>query len=235
MLNYIKWELLNELKAKKYVLLFVAAIFFINIVTDPEGIFAFLFGLILICSMLMAYAYGTNKVLNSYKKQTFLLESMIPLSPKKILLSKYILAIIYNVFCAVVLLIGMQISLAKVDINLIETIMKELAHIDSDVKEMIFQFFVFLMSSSITFTSVITLLYIAFKSIVPKMGGASVIAWLTGIFCYSFVMEFINEMIGNSSSYDTILYIESLILLCVTAASYFLTSWFIENKLEIYN
>ena len=40
MLNYIKWELLNELKAKKYVLLFVAAIFFINIVTDPEGIHA---------------------------------------------------------------------------------------------------------------------------------------------------------------------------------------------------
>ena len=101
MSKYIKWELINEFKNKAILFGIIAVVYFLVLVVPySDNVFSsFLylaFFIIMSLTTILSFTYGANRTMNSYKNQTFLLESMIPLSPKKILLAKYILAIFFD-------------------------------------------------------------------------------------------------------------------------------------------
>ena len=113
MFKYIKWELKDFYK-KYYkvgigVLILYALIALIPLNAYETSTIATLiwipFMIILMVLMFGTFVYGTKKIIDTFRKPTFLLESMISYSPRKILLAKYILAFIINViFSALVLL-----------------------------------------------------------------------------------------------------------------------------------
>jgi hypothetical protein len=100
MFKYIKWDLIDEFRKKKLIIAFVALIYaLVLIVPEDSTIMRYLIlpmTFILIATFLMTFISGAKKTMDSYQNQTFLLESMIPLSPNKILLAKYILPIIFD-------------------------------------------------------------------------------------------------------------------------------------------
>ena len=100
MFKYIKWELIDEFRRKKLLAAFVAIVYLLVLITPGDAtLMRYLIipiTIILCGSLFLSFISGAKKTMDSYQNKTFLLESMIPLSPNKILLAKYILAIIFN-------------------------------------------------------------------------------------------------------------------------------------------
>ena len=102
MLNYIKWELKSIYRKYTKVLIAMAIIMGLMAIIPLDGeiitgAVTFAFVITMMILMLSTYVLGTKKVLDTFSKPTFLLESMISIPPSKLLLAKYLLAIIINV------------------------------------------------------------------------------------------------------------------------------------------
>ena len=118
MFNYIKWELKSIYRKYTKVLIAMAIIMGLmgvipleeNVITEAIS-FAFVITMMIL--MLSTYVLGTKKVLDTFRKPTFLLESMISIPTSKLLLAKYILAIIINVICSVLVVVGICVILAR--------------------------------------------------------------------------------------------------------------------------
>jgi len=122
MFKYIKWELKDFYK-KYYkvgigILILYALMALIPINFYQESVFSSLilipFILTITVLMLGTFVYGTKRVIDTFKKPTFLLESMISYSPKKILLAKYLLAFIINVIFSVLLFLRTVCNFNKI-------------------------------------------------------------------------------------------------------------------------
>lgn len=240
MFKYIKWELLDEFRKKKLILAFIAIIYLLVLITPTDAtIIKYLIipmTFILLGSLLLSFISGAKKVMDSYQDKTFLLESMIPLSPNKILLAKYIIAVIFNLIYTVIFVIGLAVILKKADIHLIKEILEELYSLDFDEWIVLIRTFILLLSSSISSTSLITLVFLALKSIFPNGKGLKIISFIvSGIIANIITSSFLSEFFANikDMAYSDIIY--SLILLALAAVGYFASLWFVKNKLEIYN
>ena len=236
MFKYIKWELINELKNKK-LLLGVIAITYLLVYLLPASdnviidFLYLLFSIILFMTGIFAFFYGAKRTMDSFKNQTFLLESMIPLSPSKILLAKYLLAILFNfVFCAIFVL-GLSVIFAKSDINLINLFIQGFLQLDADSKTFIFRAFIQMISYTIAYTSIISCLYIGLKSFFPNGKGLRGIAFVVGLFLLSLLQNILVDHLPVAS-FDIM---TSIIMLIITIICYFGSVWFIENKLEVYS
>lgn len=236
MFNYIKWELKNEIKTKILAIAIIAFIFiFVFLFPASDNIlntFCYIaFTFIMIITLIMTYLYGVKKTMDSYSNQTFLLESMIPLSPKKILAAKYLLAIIYDIIFYIIFILGLAIILDKADINFFNEIINFIFDTDFDAKKVFIRICILLLSSTIAFTALINLVFIAIKSLIPKMKITKLIALFIG----SFIMFSICELYGDITSGQLSDYVFSLVMIILSTICFFATSWFTENKLEIYN
>ncbi len=236
MFKYIKWELINELKSKK-LLLGVIAVTYLLVYLLPasdNAIMDFiylLFSIILIGTGVMAFFYGAKRTMDSYKNQTFLLESMIPLSPSKILLAKYILAIFFNFVFCIIFVLGLSVIVAKADVNLIDLFIQGFLQLDADGKTFILRAFIQMISYTIAYTSIISLIYIGLKSFFPNGKGLRSISYIVALFLLSLLQNALAENLP-AANYDII---TSLIMLVITILGYGASVWFIQNKLEVYN
>ncbi len=232
MFNYIKWELVNETKNKKIVLFTIVAIYLAvallpyndNIITD----FIYLaFSLIIMGSLVLGFLYGAKRTIDSYKNQTFLLESMISLSPGKILFAKYILAIIFNFVCSLIFIFGIFIAFNKSNIN-VDLIFKFFMNIDLKDKLELLKLFTSIFASTITFTAVVTFVYIAIRSFLPNIKIIKFLVYMASLFVLEILYQIIYDICNNSFM------VYSILMLVVSFICYIGTVWFIENKLEVY-
>lgn len=229
MFNYIKWELKSIYRKYTKVLIAMAIIMGLmgvipleeNVITEAIS-FAFVITMMIL--MLSTYVLGTKKVLDTFRKPTFLLESMISIPPSKLLLAKYLLAIIINVICSVLVVVGICVILARAE-SLIEILEFLNIKIDFEVIEAL----ITLLISSTFFTSTVTLCFVWLKSMFPKLKGSLFFGALVWYFAVSFFMGILSEL--NIESIWVLNFIELLII----GLSYFGTVHLIENKLEIYN
>lgn len=236
MFKYIKWELINELKSKKLVLGVIAITYLLVYLlpTVDNVIMNFiylLFSIILGGTGIMAFFYGAQRTINTFKNKTFLLESMIPLPSSKILFAKYILAIFFNLVFCIIFILGLSVIFAKANTNLIELFINGFLQLDADGKTFILRAFIQMISYTIAYTSIISLLYIGLKSFFPNGKGLRSISYIVGIFLLSLVQNALSNNI-ISANYDII---TSLIMLVISLACYGASVWFIENKLEVYS
>ena len=240
MFKYIKWELLEELRKKRVIFGSIVVVYLLTLLLPFEShlidYLAIPLVIILYGSLMLSYLAGTIKVMKSYEEQTFLLESMIPLSPNKILLAKYLIAIIMNIFYCLIFVIGVAIIGAKADLNVIKFLIELYKQLESIKSGIVLRIFLLLIASTTLSTSFITLVFLALKSTFPNGRGLKAISFIGG----GTILEFIiNEILLNpfkellrSNTGDIFI---SLILLGLSALCYFASLYFVKEKLEIYN
>ena len=238
MFNYIKWELKDTYKSKYKWLLLIAVIYLLTMVVPLEekddnffqNLIMLGFFITISVSFFGTFFKGTKTVIDSFDKKTFLLESMIPLPPKKILLAKYLLAIIMNtiyfiIFCLGIMVIifnssGFQGIIESLD-NLIKNF-ELLSFIETS-------FSLFLLS--IAFMSLAILCFVMAKVINPNSKNSKFIGIVAAVISL-YTIIFILTLIWSSSNGN--IYVSDLLYITVSVCSYFYTSYLIENKLEIY-
>lgn len=229
MFNYIKWELKSIYRKYTKVLIAMAIIMGLmgvipledNAITEA---ISFAFVITMMFLTLSTYVLGTKKVLDTFRKPTFLLESMISIPTSKLLLAKYILAIIINVICSILLVVGICVILARAE-SLIEILEFLNIKIDFEVIEVL----ITLLISSTFFTSTVTLCFVWLKSMFPKLKGSLFFGALVWYFTVSFFMGILSSLDVDS------IWVLNFIELLIIGLSYFGTVHLIENKLEIYN
>lgn len=239
MSKYIKWELINEFKNKAILFGIIAVVYFLVLVVPySDNVFSsFLylaFFIIMSLTTILSFTYGANRTMNSYKNQTFLLESMIPLSPKKILLAKYILAIFFDFIFCILFVLGIALIFSKADVNLLGTFFKLFFNSDFDTKATLLRVFILTITSTIALTSLITLISIMLKSFFPNGKAQKVIAFATGM-SLQYMLSYATTKIFYNSAGDSMDIIYSIIMIVLSIGYYFASAWFIENKLEVYN
>lgn len=238
MFKYIKWELINEIKSKKVLFGIVALVYLLVLILPNSSdnllvnsiVLAFI--IIFFATLALTFVYGTNRTMNSYKNQTFLLESMLPLSPSKILLAKYILAILFDFVFCIIFILGLAVLLSKENINLIETLLQYFLQSDASTKTIIFRIFFLIITTTIAFTSLLTLLYIGIKSFFPNGKGLKIISYIAGFFALDIISSALFRAVNSSANGDLIY---SIVMLILAVICYVGSVWFIENKLEVYN
>ena len=127
MANYIKWDLKDYFSNKYTLFICVGVVYLLSAILPYDstfflsGMIHFAFFIILYVSLVFSFIIGTKRVVDTFKKKTFLLESMIPLSVNKILLSKFILGFVINFLYSFRGIIGLSILLFKgIDVNIFE-------------------------------------------------------------------------------------------------------------------
>lgn len=240
MFKYIKWELIDEFRRKKLLAAFVAIVYLLVLITPGDAtLMRYLIipiTIILCGSLFLSFISGAKKVMDSYQNKTFLLESMIPLSPDKILLAKYILAIIFNLIYTIIFVLGLAVVLNKADINLIKEILDELWSLDFDEWLVLIRTFILLLSSSIASTSLITLVFLMLKSFFPNGKGLKIISFILSAVIFNIITtSFLADFLENISKLEYADLVFSALLLVFAAIGYFCSLYFVKNKLEIYN
>ena len=241
MSKYIKWELKEEIRTKFIPLIVIAIVYLLTIVVPDNsslsGIVSIPFTLILISSLVLSYVYGAYRTMKSYEKPTFLLESMIPLSPSKILLVKYLLGIIFNILFTILFIIGFAIVLYKIgEMEMIKEILKLFFNLDINGKTVIIRLLFMMLSSTISFTTFTTLVYLIIKSLFPNSKRVLLVSFITGGILYSVILSSgLKELFKNLQELGQADILYSVVLLGVSVVCYFISVWFIKNKLEVYN
>lgn len=236
MANYIKWDLRDYFSNKYIFFICIGAIYLLSAVFPYDssffiaGLIHFAFFIILYVSLVFSFIIGTKRVVDTFKKKTFLLESMIPLSVNRILLSKFIIGFIINFLYSFIGIVGLAILLFKgINVNLFELF----GELFSDITISQFLRFCFMYILTIlTFMSVVVLGYIIGKVIKPDGKGNKIIAviiWIVAFYFVSYITTNVSFDTGNAELALDIIYV------ITTLISFFATSWLIENKLEIYN
>lgn len=229
MFKYIKWELKDLLSKNILTLGLVAVVYLLswiavkNDMTDTFSVVIILFSIILVASVFCAFYAGTKRTLETFDSQTFLLESMIPISPEQLLLAKYIIAIVLNLLYVGIFILGMAIVFSA-QTELLDFLLKLVFENVDELARALVDLSVY----TTFFTAVVTLVFIAFKSIFPNGKFAKIISFVVGYFVVYYIAALATELFQDSRIG---LY---AIELGAVVASFFLTTSLIKNKLEIY-
>ena len=237
MFNYIKWELKDFFKRSFTLLIVVAAVYLLFLILPFEskeldfivGLVSILYIIAILGSFYGSFFMGTLRVVNSFSRKTFLLESMIPTSVEKILLAKYLLGLIINFVYIVVGITGIVLFLIKgIGVGDTFDVIKSLVENMDAVA--VLKLTVSTILSSLTFMSVIVLVFVTIKSLLPNTNN-KVIGVLIG-FLSLYVVGYASRALDFA---NLGLYVVWAILLGITVVAYFLTTLLIKNKLEVYN
>lgn len=229
MFKYIKWELKSLMKKYTNILIVVIAIIWLMLIIpfDLDNLLSrlvFIAFIITECCLLFAtFIFGTKKVVDTFRKPTFMLESMISLPPYKILLAKYLLALILNIVCGILSVLAMSVITYKFA-GAIAVL--ELFNIDINFDTL--ETLVTLIISSTLFTSTVTMCYVLAKSLFPKKKGTIVLGIIIWYIGFSILIELFDSISGS-------IWLFNLLELAIISISYLGTLKLIENKLEIYN
>ena len=231
MLNYLKWELKNYFNNKYKWFIIIGVVFilmlFIPIKTPNAitGLIMLAYSIIMLIAMFGAYFAGTKHAVDTFSKKTFLLESMIPVSAKKILLAKYILGIFINLVYIIIIALGVGIILIKgVGLENTFDIYKSI------IDKLNFKTVLTIFTSSVFFLSIVVLGFVGAKAINPGGKHDKITGFVFAFLLLYFTTYIDAENIGNNSN----IYIINLIYLAISSGVYFLTAYLVENKLEIY-
>lgn len=241
MSSYIKWEFRSIFKGSKVLLSTIAIVYlleFIFLKTESTGILAGLvtmaFSIVLILSAFGSFIYGTKRTVETFSKPTFLLESMIPIPASKLLLAKYLIAIIMNIFYAFVFIMGIIIMMAAMEENLVIEMLGDFGKLILEEPINLLRTFLVMIFSSTAFTSIVTLIFCFFKSKFPNGKAINIIAGVLGYFAYGLVISlFVETFMDSSMEYADLLFDGLMII--IIALGYLGTVHLIENKLEIYS
>ncbi len=229
MFKYIKWELKDLLSKNILTLAIVAGVYLLswiavkNDMTDSFEVVIVLFSIILVMSVFCAFYAGTKRTLETFESQTFLLESMIPISPEQLLLAKYIIAIVLNFFYVCIFILGMAIVFSA-DSKLLDYILKLAFENVDELARVLVDLSVY----TTFFTAIVTFVFVAFKSLFPNGKFAKVISFVVGYFGVSYIATMATELFQDSRTGLYVIELGSVV------AAFFLTTTLIKNKLEIY-
>ena len=239
MLKYIKWELIDYLKKNYRIYIILAIVYLLTIIILYNKTIAFPFLLkaiiiiafiiLVILNIFSCYLKGAEHTINTFKNKTFLLESMLPLSPLKLTIAKYIISMIINLSFIPILALVIYYVVGSQTVYDIFRIIKQLWAIKFP-QYSFNDLLIFLSSSSLLFTSLITLSYVSLKSLYPKKDNHRIASYIITYLLFSLCTNFIKNIIGNSS-----LLVYSCLILLITVLSLYLTVYLITNKLEVYH
>ena len=232
MFKYIKWEMKSLFKHYTKLLMIIGIILLLMLIMPFQSenainmgaLFAFI--LLIFALFIGMFLFGTKKVIDTFRKPTFMLESMIAFPPYKILLAKYFLAFILNIVCVILLFICFFIIIWRLDSfpNAIEFILKAFSISNIvDVLPAMFDLFIV----SIFFTSSVTCFFVLIKSWFPTAKGISIIAVVMWYICMIFLSSIVAAFALNG-------WIYRLFIIGISALFYYFTVLLIENKLEVY-
>ena len=236
MANYIKWELKDYFSNKYMFFIGIGIVYLLSFLLPYDsdfflsGMIHFAFFIILYVSLIFSFIIGTKRVVDTFKKKTFLLESMIPLSVNKILLSKFVLGFLINFLYSFIGILGLSILLFKgIDVNIFELFGELFSNITAG---QFLRFCIMYILSILTFMSVVVLGYIIGKVIKPDGKGNKIIGVIVWVLIFYFIGYISGNIVSNSDNVELTL---DIIYVISTLISFFASSWLIENKLEIYS
>ena len=236
MYNYLKWELKDYFGTKvKWFSFFIIVYFLVLIIPENEdGFFSGLVGLAFMIALLISlfgtYFAGTKHAVNTFSKKSFLLESMIPVPGKKILFAKYILGIIINfIYLFLTILAALTIIIKGVGLEKTLDIIKKVIDITDPIK--LIEAICLLICSSITFLSITVLCFVWAKVINPAGKYEKIVGFILAIFVLYTVGYILTSILSTSTS----TYFTDIVYIIISTIAFFITSYLVENKLEIYN
>ena len=236
MANYIKWELKDYFSNKYMFFIGIGIVYLLSFLLPYDstfflsGLIHFAFFIILYVSLVFSFVIGTKRVVDTFKKKTFLLESMIPLSVNRILLSKFVLGFLINFLYSFIGILGLSILLFKgIDVNIFELFGELFSNITAG---QFLRFCIMYILSILTFMSVVVLGYIIGKVIKPDGKGNKIIGVIVWVLIFYFIGYISGNIVSNSDNVELTL---DIIYVISTLISFFASSWLIENKLEIYS
>ena len=234
MFNYIKWELMNFFSSKIKFFVAIGVVYFLALVVsfDYDGFFTRLIVLAIFIaaylSLFGTYYMGTSYAVNTFSNKTFLLESMIPLSEKKILLAKYILGEIINFVFGILTIIAFLIILIK-DVGL-GAAMEDIQTFVENMNVLNFlKIGGLLLYSSMAFMSLVILCFVVAKVINPGSKHEKIIGFILAFIGTYTILYIVIKLFGESNILP--LY---LILICITIICFYSTSYLVKEKLEVY-
>lgn len=235
MFNYLKWELKDYFgtKYKWFTVFGIIFLLFLIVPMDKGGFFsgqiAFGFIIIMTIAFFGSYFAGTKHAIETFRKKTFLLESMIPVSSKKILLTKYILGIIINFIYVMIFIIGFSILIFKgAGIEKAFEFFEKLIEYLEPAK--LLEVSLFLICSTVSFLSVVVVCFVLAKVINPSNKHDRLLGFILAIIVIYNTAYFVSLIVDSSTS----IYIIDLIYLVIATIAFYITSYLIDNKLEIY-
>jgi hypothetical protein len=236
MFNYLKWELKDYIGNRYKWFIVALTIFFLVLITPSEnlpGLFMFAYITTMTICLLGTYYAGTKHAVDTFSKKTFLLESMIPISAKKILLAKYILGIIINFIYLLLVILGLLTFIIK-GFGIEETFKNLMKIVELTNPVELFRVALFLICSSIAFLSVVVLCFVIAKAINPSGKYDKILGFIFA-FIALYLVSYLISMIIVENSELVNLYIIDLVFIIISTISFFSTSYLVERKLEIYN
>lgn len=242
MSSYIKWEFKSIFKKNTIWFSAIAIIYLLEFVilksggldNTIAGLITIAFNFILMISVFFAFIYGTKRTIDTFSKPTFLLESMIPISASKLLLAKYLIAIVMNIIYAFIYILGIIIVMSAVENATLREMLGEIGEFIINNPINILRVFIVMIIASTAFTSIVTMVFCFFKSKFPNGKAVSVISYILGYFLFGFVISLFLEMIGNVDTTYFDIIMDGFMLIMATLG-YLGTVHLVENKLEIYN
>lgn len=242
MFSYIKWEFKSIFKSSKNWLFIIFGIFMLEFLivklgfldNSLAGIITIAYMIVLMVAALGSFAYGTKRTLDTFSKPTFLLESMIPIPASKLLLSKFLIAIVMNIFYAFVFIFGIFILIAAVENNLVIEMLGDLGKFILEEPVNLLRMFFTMIFSSTAFTSIVTTIFCFLKSSFPNGKGIKIIAGFLGYMAFGLIVSIFGQLLFDMSDTYMDLAIDGFMLI-LSVVGYLATVYLIENKLEIYN
>ena len=231
MLNYLKWELKDYFNNKYKWFMIIGVVFLLMLVVpikNPNaisGLIVLAYSIIMLIAMFGAYFAGTKHAVDTFSKKTFLLESMIPVSAKKILLAKYILGVFINLVYIIIIALGVGIILIK-GVGLEDTF----EFYKAIIEKLNFKTVLTIFTSSVFFLSIVVLGFVGAKAVNPGGKHDKITGFVFAFLLLYFTTYIIAEVMGTNSN----IYITNLIYLGISTIVYFITAHLVENKLEIY-
>ena len=236
MFNYLKWELKDYFN-RNLKWFIVALIIYALILIIPfedkgliSGLVAIGYTIVITVALLGTYFAGTKHAVDTFSRKTFLLESMIPISSKKILLTKYLLGIIINFIYLFLVIIGFLVVIMK-GIGVENTFegLKKIIEFTDPIK--FFESVTLLICSSTAFLSIVVLCFVGAKAMNPNNKHDKILGFILAVITLYVVSYIISSILNGSTS----VYLTDLVFLIIALISFFLTTSLVENKLEIYN
>ncbi len=243
MSSYMKWEFKSIFKGNKVWFSAIAIIFlleFIFIKMDMldntiGGLLTIAYTIILSISFFAAFFYGTKRTIETFKKPTFLLESMIPISASKLLMAKYIIAIAMNVIYAFIFVFGLFIVIAAVEESLLIDMLGEMGEFILEHPIYLLRVFLFMIFYSTAFSSIVTTIFCFFKSQFPNGKAIGILSFILGYFVFGILVGLFGEMMMGVNVEEYMDFVIDGFMLLLIVLGFISTVHLVENKLEIYS
>lgn len=236
MFNYLKWELKDYIlgKYKWFITIFVTLLLFVILPYEKDGLItgllALMVSIITLVSMFSAYFAGAKYTVDTFNKKTFLLESMIPISAKKLLVGKYLLGIIINaIYILILIAIILAFTIKGIGIEDTFEVLKQVVKL-ADIEDVV-NYIILLICTSMAFFSIVILAFVGAKVINPNGKHDKILGFILAVI----LLYTVAYVITTTSTINESFIAADITYIVISVIAFYITAHLIENKLEIYN